>query len=314
MLFKRKRNDDEKISLANYTITSILGADAVIEGTIITKSSVRIDGTLIGGVIADGVVILSKGGKIKGNVMAESIIVAGTVEGNMKIREKVNVEPTGVIYGDITTKKLLIDEESVFQGQCFMNREKTFESAEEQINRVKEEDISFGAANSKNHENNGKTGYRASAQKTQDQKASEKKTIEGKAIDDKDVEKKTPVKENTTGQKINEQKKADNSNNKSEGDNLSAPKEKSENNEKPESIQKIKNKEKISQNGNLKGNIPNLIGESEREVNLEKLNEAEQAVREMNKKALKALLDSGDSDIDYFEVSSNKKEADKNKH
>lgn len=122
-MFGREREKDDKINLTNCTITTIIGNDTVVEGTIITKSSVRIDGTLIGGVSAEGVVILSKNGKIRGNIMAENIIVAGVVEGNMQIREKVNVEPTGEIYGDITTKKLLIDEESIFQGNCYMNRD-----------------------------------------------------------------------------------------------------------------------------------------------------------------------------------------------
>lgn len=122
-MFGFNKERDDKINLDNYTITTIVGSDTVVEGTIITKSSVRIDGTLIGGVSAEGVVILSKNGRIKGNIMAENIVVAGVVEGNMQIREKVNVEPTGEIYGDITTKSLLIDEESVFQGNCFMNRE-----------------------------------------------------------------------------------------------------------------------------------------------------------------------------------------------
>lgn len=122
-MFGREREKDDKINLANCTITTIVGSDTVVEGTIITKSSVRIDGTLVGGVSAEGVVILSKNGKIRGNIMAENIIVAGVVEGNMQIREKTNVEPTGEIYGDITTKKLLIDEESIFQGNCYMNRD-----------------------------------------------------------------------------------------------------------------------------------------------------------------------------------------------
>ncbi len=122
-MFGFTKERDDKINLDNYTITTFVGSDTVVEGTIITESSVRIDGTLIGGVSAEGVVILSKNGKIKGNIMAENIVVAGVVEGNMQIREKVNVEPTGEVYGDITTKSLLIDEESVFQGNCFMNRE-----------------------------------------------------------------------------------------------------------------------------------------------------------------------------------------------
>lgn len=138
-MFGKERED--KINLANYAVTTIVGSDTTVEGTIITKSSVRIDGTLIGGVSAEGVVILTKQGKIHGNIMAENIIVAGVVEGNMQIREKVDVEPSGEIYGDITTKKLLIDEESIFQGNCYMNRDKQAE-----ISKRKEqaEEIRFG--------------------------------------------------------------------------------------------------------------------------------------------------------------------------
>ena len=86
-MFGFLKENSDKINLNNYTITTIVGNDTVVEGTIITKASVRIDGTLIGGVSAEGVVILSKNGKIKGNIMAENIVVAGVVEGNMQIRE-----------------------------------------------------------------------------------------------------------------------------------------------------------------------------------------------------------------------------------
>lgn len=140
-MFGFSKERDDKINLANYTITTFVGADTVVEGTIITKSSVRIDGSLIGGVSAEGVVILSKNGKIKGNIMAENIVVAGVVEGNMQIREKVNVEPTGEVYGDITTKSLLIDEESVFQGNCFMNREAPASGAKGKRKQAKPEKI-----------------------------------------------------------------------------------------------------------------------------------------------------------------------------
>ncbi len=140
-MFGFMKENSDKINLNNYTITTIVGNDTVVEGTIITKSSVRIDGTLIGGVSAEGVVILSKNGKIKGNIMAENIVVAGVIEGNMQIREKVNVEPTGEIYGDITTKSLLIDEESVFQGNCYMNREVPVNGGRGKRKKAKSEEI-----------------------------------------------------------------------------------------------------------------------------------------------------------------------------
>lgn len=161
-MFGKERED--KINLANYTVTTIVGGDTVVEGTIITKSSVRIDGTLIGGVSAEGVVILTKQGKIHGNVMAENIIVAGVVEGNMQIRDKVDVEPTGEIYGDITTKKLLIDEESIFQGNCYMNRDKQAELARR---KEQAEGIQFGERD---------------AESEADPKKNEKKSLFEKAV------------------------------------------------------------------------------------------------------------------------------------
>lgn len=116
--------DDNKVRVSNAQISTFIGVDTTVEGKLITSSSVRIDGTIIGGVIAEGTVVLSQSGQIQGNVMAENIIVSGVVDGNMEIRDKVNIEPTGEVYGDITTRKILVDEESVFQGKCNMNRDK----------------------------------------------------------------------------------------------------------------------------------------------------------------------------------------------
>lgn len=116
--------DDNKVRVSNAQISTFIGRDTTVEGKLITSSSVRIDGAIIGGVIAEGTVVLSESGQIQGNVIAENIIVSGVVDGNMEIRDKVNIEPTGEVYGDITTRKILVDEESVFQGKCNMNRDK----------------------------------------------------------------------------------------------------------------------------------------------------------------------------------------------
>lgn len=126
MIFKKNKKDlggDDKISVDVSLITTIIGKDTVFEGTLTSDSSVRINGTVIGDVKVQGIVILSVTGRIEGTVEAESIIVAGKIEGNMSIRDKVNVEPTGQIYGEIITKKFVIDEESVFEGNCIMNRD-----------------------------------------------------------------------------------------------------------------------------------------------------------------------------------------------
>ena len=113
--------DDNKVRVSQTSITTFIGADTKVEGTLITHSSVRIDGKVIGGVVADGTVVLSQDGEIQGNVMAENIVVAGVIDGNLTIADKTNIEPTGEVYGDINTARILIDEQSVFQGKCNMN-------------------------------------------------------------------------------------------------------------------------------------------------------------------------------------------------
>ena len=121
MFFK----DDNKVRINQTSISTFIGSDTKVEGTLITHSSVRIDGSVVGGVCADGTVVLSQSGQIEGNVMAENIIIAGVVDGNLTIKDKTNIEPTGEVYGDITTSKILIDEQSVFQGKCNMNIDRT---------------------------------------------------------------------------------------------------------------------------------------------------------------------------------------------
>lgn len=113
--------DDNKVRVSQTSISTFIGADTKLEGTLITRSSVRVDGTIVGGVVADGTVILSQNGQIQGNVIAENIVVAGVLDGNLTIKDKTNIEPTGEVYGDINTARILIDEQSVFQGKCNMN-------------------------------------------------------------------------------------------------------------------------------------------------------------------------------------------------
>ena len=117
--------NDNKVRISENSISTFIGADTKVEGTLITHSSVRIDGEIAGGVVADGTVVLSQSGQIQGNVMAENIVIAGVIDGNITVKDKTNIEPTGEVYGDINTARILIDEQSVFQGKCNMNVDRT---------------------------------------------------------------------------------------------------------------------------------------------------------------------------------------------
>ncbi|MCX4307289.1 MAG: polymer-forming cytoskeletal protein [Acetatifactor sp.] len=107
----------------NARISSVIGADMVVDGNIRAKDAVRVEGSVTGDVETEGSLIVSATGKVKGNVKGSSIIIGGTLEGDLTSGGRTEVASTGKVIGNIRTKSLVVDENAVFQGQCIMNSE-----------------------------------------------------------------------------------------------------------------------------------------------------------------------------------------------
>lgn len=101
-------------------IDTIIGESTFIQGTLTAKDTTRIDGRVKGEVKSEGTVIIGETGKVQGDIDAVNILVAGTVVGNLRVRERMEVTHTGRILGDILTKTLIVDEGASFKGNCTM--------------------------------------------------------------------------------------------------------------------------------------------------------------------------------------------------
>lgn len=113
----------KSVEQINARISSVIGADMVVEGNIRAKDAVRVEGSVTGDVVTEGALIVSATGKVKGNVKGSSIIIGGSLEGDLTSGGRTEVASTGKVIGNIRTKSLVVDENAVFQGQCIMNTE-----------------------------------------------------------------------------------------------------------------------------------------------------------------------------------------------
>lgn len=113
----------KSVEQINAKISSIIGADMVVDGDIHAKEAVRVEGSVTGDVETEGALIISSSGKVKGNVKGSSIIIGGSLEGDLTSGGRTEVASTGKVIGNIRTKSLIVDENAVFQGQCIMNAE-----------------------------------------------------------------------------------------------------------------------------------------------------------------------------------------------
>ena len=121
----------------NTKISSIIGADMVVEGNIKAKDTIRVEGYVTGNVETDGALVISATGKVKGNVRGSSIVIGGILEGDLASTGKTEVISTGKVFGNMHTRSLIVDENAVFQGQCVMNEE-------EVVSRMKTEEALNG--------------------------------------------------------------------------------------------------------------------------------------------------------------------------
>ncbi len=108
----------------NYTSVevSILSHDVNVEGKITSNGNVRIDGKVVGDVVVKGNLTIGETANIEGNVSARNILNGGKVKGTLNAEEKVTLESTSVLEGDLYAATLVINEGARFEGKSSMTK------------------------------------------------------------------------------------------------------------------------------------------------------------------------------------------------
>jgi cytoskeletal protein CcmA (bactofilin family) len=93
---------------------SIISADVKITGKIVSQGELDINGQIEGDVRASALTV-GETGAVKGEVVAESVVIRGTVEGRIRAR-KVQLCTGAKVRGDIFHASLAIEPNAIFEG------------------------------------------------------------------------------------------------------------------------------------------------------------------------------------------------------
>jgi cytoskeletal protein CcmA (bactofilin family) len=99
---------------------SVLDAQLVVTGDLDTAGSLRIDGKLEGTIRRADTVVLGVGATMTGDVHAREVIVGGSVTGNIHATERVELQATAIVTGDVLTQTILVQEGGVVNGRVLM--------------------------------------------------------------------------------------------------------------------------------------------------------------------------------------------------
>jgi len=100
-----------------------------IEGSISASGDILIHGAFEGEIRGAARLVIAESGKVKAQLRAMSIVVAGSVQGDVFAEDKIELKPSANLAGNITAPKILIQEGATFEGQVFMKNPGTDASA-----------------------------------------------------------------------------------------------------------------------------------------------------------------------------------------
>ena len=113
----KTRNNNSNIGQDAVTIIS---TGVVLEGKIKSNGNLRIDGVVNGNIHAEGNLTVGEHGEINGEIQANIIILGGKIVGTVAANEKMVLESTSNLKGDIITKILVVEEGAIFDGNSKM--------------------------------------------------------------------------------------------------------------------------------------------------------------------------------------------------
>lgn len=112
----------QKNATPGLDAVTIISTGVMLEGKISSNGNVRIDGSVKGDIYAKGNVTIGSQGDVTGEMHAQVITLGGKVNGSVIANEKITLEQTAFLKGDLVTKILVVEEGAVFEGSSSMSR------------------------------------------------------------------------------------------------------------------------------------------------------------------------------------------------
>ncbi len=116
-----KKKDKKRPQPESSTISTLLGRDTQIEGTLTFNETIRIDGKVKGKLISsNGTVIVGENASIDADVRVSVAIIRGKITGKVEAGQRIEIYAPAQVNGDISAPTITIDSGVIFNGQCQM--------------------------------------------------------------------------------------------------------------------------------------------------------------------------------------------------
>jgi len=101
-----------------------LGKSVVIKGELSGSEDLYVDGKVEGKIeLRNHMLTVGPNGSVKADVNAKTVVVQGKVEGSLNASDRVELQKSAVVTGDVTTQRIAIEEGAFLKGKVDINKE-----------------------------------------------------------------------------------------------------------------------------------------------------------------------------------------------
>jgi cytoskeletal protein CcmA (bactofilin family) len=102
---------------------SVIGPDDFFDGRYRSERGVRIQGNARGSIESRQYIFVEGGAEVEADLSAEDITVAGSFNGKIECRRRLEIASTGKVQGQVTTALLVDHEGGLIDGELHMRRD-----------------------------------------------------------------------------------------------------------------------------------------------------------------------------------------------
>ncbi len=103
--------------------TARLGASLHVKGEISGNEDLHVDGSVEGLIqLEERKLTVGASAKVTADVVAREVVVYGSVKGNLRARDRIEIKKDGSVVGDLTTARIMIEDGAYFKGSIEIDR------------------------------------------------------------------------------------------------------------------------------------------------------------------------------------------------
>jgi cytoskeletal protein CcmA (bactofilin family) len=117
---------DELKSAEPFRNTTSVASGIRVRGEIFGTEDLLIDGSVEGPIhLGNRQLMVGAKGNVVGDIEANEVIVLGSIKGNSKARERLEIKSGGTLVGDVLTARIIVEDGAHFKGSIEIERKGT---------------------------------------------------------------------------------------------------------------------------------------------------------------------------------------------